>query len=440
MKHLNILIIDDEPEISEIIGLILSTEYILECTHAESGNAGIKFISESPQKYDLVICDFKMPNGNGKAVFTYISDHNNGNTGYLEKPFSENSLFSVVSKVLTETTTSDTDQTTANYIPVTINTLLKIHKINCPLYLILNDNKYVKLFNENSIFDKAAHDKYKQKNVNCLYVLKNQFNNLIMDFKQNVLSDLLFSTYKPEANEPFELSASTQEIINSSIRSFGFSQQSVEMTQANIKLVKTIVDKTPPLQTVLRWLENSDFKHELIHSLLLTYFIGAIAQNYKFKSPYSVEFLTIAAFFHDIALEAYQIENEPKFKEAIRHNILINKTDIDLIKKHPQKSVEILSKWKLCPKEVLQIIENHCERPDGKGFNNGLNANELDELSACFIFSEDIVTQFLNLKNKTSLLNYLEKNMQYYSTAYFKDFFKITKDLLNETQPSKQTA
>jgi response regulator RpfG family c-di-GMP phosphodiesterase len=447
MKTLNVLVADDETDITEIIGLLIGALYTAEFSYAYSGKSAVALIAEAKEKFDLVVCDFNMPNGNGKLVSDYIQQNqldipfilitsdlwdehpvfkNRPKTYYLQKPFEEDTLNSAVAKALEALTLGEN-----SYIGISLNTLLKIQKITTPLYLKLNESKYVKVINEGNIFDETEYQKYKQKNVLRLYVVKDYFNELVEDFRKKILTELFFKTYKSAEVEEFQISASVNEIISSTVASFGFNEQTVTLARENIKFVNAIVDKISNLQGLLRWLEGNDYKYELTHSLLICFLATAIAQKFKFQNPHACENIALAAFFHDVSLEAYQIENEPRFREALRQGIHINKSDVDLIRQHPKKSAELLAEWHMCPPEVLTIIENHCERPDGQGFPRGLVAKEFDEMSACFVFCEDLVNFFLASRSKSRINEFIAKNGQLYSAVPFKNFLDLVKELLH---------
>lgn len=446
MKNLNILVIDDEIEITEIIGLLIGSCYSADFTLSHTGKSALTLIAETKIVFDLIICDFNMPNGNGKSVFDYLRQNNintpfilltsdawdehpefnnQPNTFYVQKPFDEDILISVVRKSLEALITQE-----STYIGISLATLLKIQKITAPLYVKINESKFVKVINEGNLFDDSEYTKYHQKNISSLYVVKDDFNGLIQDFKTKVLGELFFNSYKNDSQEEFQITASVNEIINSSVISFGFSDQTVGLAKENIKFVKTIVDKTSNLQNLLRWIENNEYKYELTHSMLICFLSSAIAEKFKFQHPYACENIALAAFFHDISLEAYQIENEPKFREALRQGIPINKSDVDIIRQHPTKSIEMLANWNLCPNEVIAIIANHCERPDGRGFPKGIKASEFDEMSACFVFCEDLINFFLSSRSKSKVNEFLIKNEALYSAPPFKNFAEIIRELM----------
>lgn len=69
-KNLTVLIVDDEPDILELM-----EEEFSYCGYdtvtAICGNDAIKILDA--QKVDIVVSDYKMPNGNGMAVLSHVN-------------------------------------------------------------------------------------------------------------------------------------------------------------------------------------------------------------------------------------------------------------------------------------------------------------------------------------------------------------------------------
>jgi CheY-like chemotaxis protein len=67
---MNVLVIDDELEILELIKeVLISRGYFV--TTANSGKVAIEILKI--RDFDLVISDFKMPNGNGLTVLNFVN-------------------------------------------------------------------------------------------------------------------------------------------------------------------------------------------------------------------------------------------------------------------------------------------------------------------------------------------------------------------------------
>jgi CheY-like chemotaxis protein len=64
-----ILVVDDEPDILELLAEELEFEGF-ETAQASSGNDALEILKN--ERFDAIVSDFKMPNGNGKVVLDFI--------------------------------------------------------------------------------------------------------------------------------------------------------------------------------------------------------------------------------------------------------------------------------------------------------------------------------------------------------------------------------
>ena len=113
-----ILIVDDDPDIRNVLNLLLRREY--ETAEAPDGAAAIAYMQQNPET-DLVILDVMMPGMDGIATCEKIREHSNvpvlfltaksaeqdrlaayrsGGDDFLSKPFSQPELLAKVSSLL----------------------------------------------------------------------------------------------------------------------------------------------------------------------------------------------------------------------------------------------------------------------------------------------------------------------------------------------------
>jgi response regulator RpfG family c-di-GMP phosphodiesterase len=451
MDKINILVVDDEPEITELIRLILEQDYSINLSTAESGFSALEKVEANPN-YDLIISDFNMPNGNGKFLFENLqrnqlhipfvlltSDdwadhpefHREELVGYIQKPFDESVILQTVREHIKKIKPNGEDSL-SNFISLTIFTLQNIGRINVPLYVKIGTDNFVKLYKENINFDSFEYLKLKNKNIDILYVARTDFKYLIHDYKKKALNSLLFKTLKADASEVFSSSIASQEVLKKAILAFGFSEEALQLAIESIQFVKAVADKNPDLNAMLRWINNNEYRFEYLHATLICYLTAEIYKRHQFQTLNSLDILALAAFFHDVSLEVYLIENETSFREAIKCDSKINKKDLENVRQHPLKSSAMLKEWTLCPSQVHTVIETHCELPDGKGFPKGLTAKNLDELSSCFILCEDIVCKFLQSRSKQATYDHFKQKENYYSTGYFLNFYRIINEFFSE--------
>jgi PAS domain S-box-containing protein/putative nucleotidyltransferase with HDIG domain len=108
------------------------------------------------------------------------------------------------------------------------------------------------------------------------------------------------------------------------------------------------------------------------HSERVTYYVISIAKEMGVNEQ-DIEKLRIAALLHDIGkLGTYDVILDKPGK--------LNEEEFALIRMHPVRGEEILKPIKQF-KELLPIIRHHHERVDGKGYPDGLKADQIPFLS-----------------------------------------------------------
>jgi response regulator RpfG family c-di-GMP phosphodiesterase len=458
-KILNFLVVEDELEICEIICLFLGGQYCAQFSTATSGNEAIEIIKANAGAFHVVISDYNMPNGNGAVLFDFLKNnypnipfllitsdswgdhpefHKANNVGYLQKPFIDDTLIEEVDRLLSSTTFKvDRNH---QYVGVSIQTLAKIGEIVQPLYVKLNDDKFVKIMNVTSSFSHEDVARFKLKQINILYVEKQFYREFISKFRQKVISEMIFRGSKVVSIEALSLSTSVQEVILAAVKTFGWSQETQDMAIKNMQIVKNLVEKNEKLQSVFQRASDTDHDYIFVHSILNCFMTTALTQAYKFKNEFAQEYLALASFFHDASLENHQVKNEGRFLNAAALKLTINKEDWLWIKDHTEVYANMLALWSPCPKEVINIIKQHHERPDGSGFPKGLISSQIDELAACFIVAEDIVISYLELKDRLSVEKHLRSLAGKYQDQPFNTFYQLALDIFYHRQEKKKGA
>jgi DNA-binding NtrC family response regulator len=69
-KNISVLIIDDEPDILDLIEDEFKYQGY-DTMNASCGNDAVEILKKNP--IDIVVSDFKMPNGNGMSVLAHVS-------------------------------------------------------------------------------------------------------------------------------------------------------------------------------------------------------------------------------------------------------------------------------------------------------------------------------------------------------------------------------
>ncbi|MDH5415363.1 MAG: response regulator [Flavobacteriaceae bacterium] len=71
MNKLKVLIVDDDDFFRTILSTIIKKEFNADVFQANSGEQAILLLGEG-SIYDVVLCDFDMPHGNGEVVLNHM--------------------------------------------------------------------------------------------------------------------------------------------------------------------------------------------------------------------------------------------------------------------------------------------------------------------------------------------------------------------------------
>lgn len=413
---LRVLIVDDEPELRELLALYLGYNFEVSIQEAGSGTEAIEAVQRSQGQFDLVISDFTMPNGNGGVLESYLRETYSdipfllvsggpeanyqellGNPGrsYLGKPYSEIDLNH---KVLALVKKQDQLVTAPEYVQVSTAALLKIRAVEAPLYLRLGPTNYVKVVPSKSLFTEESRDHYLKKGISSLFVKREDYASFFQIFRQRVHSDMVLSNLKQKKAEALKLSKSIQEVVQLAVQSFKLSPEVIELGNHNIELVQNVVSSTDSVRKIFSWFDD-DNSEGLLRGIVLCYLLTALARDVQPENPKAQEILALASFFHDISLEDDHIFNKERYIKGMTLHTGMNREQIERIRLHPMDAAVALQAWGDCPPDLLQIVQKHHELPDGSGFPNKVTGADMDELTAIFIVAQRLSEIFIRTRN-----------------------------------------
>lgn len=452
-EAIHFLIVEDEEEVSDVVCLFLAGCFEASFTVASCGNKAIELLKSNSHQFKMIVSDFNMPNGNGSDLFKYVKEHHPNlpfmlvtsdswndhrefhgfaHVGYVAKPFTDDTLADEAKRLMMACNLEVYQE--HQFVGISLPVLLNIKSITHPVYVKLNNEKYVKFINPGIEISKEDIEKYKQKGILSLYVEKRHFPEFINQFKNRVVENMLFRGIKSIPQEALELSATVQDMLLGAVRNLGTSKETEELAQKNVCFVRDMIQSHSELNSIVNWAYYTQQEYTCAHSVLISYLTTDVSNHLTFQTPNASEILALSAFFHDISLENHQIKNEIRFIKALSLNSKINKSDLDLVKRHPEISINKLKGWKFCPEEVIRIVREHHEKPNGSGFPDGKTADQIGELTACFIVCEDLAQCLLELKDRNAVELYFQSLAALYSSPKFKPTYDYLCSKLKVTQ------
>lgn len=436
-----ILAIDDNPGILDLYQLTLSRFFPHEFLAATS-TAQAKEIIKDKGTPELIICDDKMPGGNGDLLINWMKEQKLevpfiicSSTpeeklkveypeayGFIQKPKVREPLVEMVGDILAG------QKSLLSYIPISVSLLLKIGKIECDLYMKLSYAKYVKVLREGETFINVDAERFYQKQIHHLYVTAPDAERFIEEFEKNLEMVLASQAITPD--ESRTLALESLEVVERMAFCLGWTPQVMESAKKSIGLAIRTISEEPKLLKLM----NQKFKSGSAYSRhvsLIAMVSCCLSQQLGWTSESSQMKLAIAALLHDIAVDDEVYLNVHHWNSCAR-NYKLKDPDTLQYRNHPVEAVTMLRNLKNLPPDIDHIILQHHELEDGSGFPYKLTGARIAPMTSVFILAEDIVTSLKEDEIESSLMEFLKNRESSYSTGNFKKVFSALKDNIKE--------
>ncbi|NUM59346.1 MAG: response regulator [Bdellovibrionaceae bacterium] len=451
---MKILLIDDEPDVVDLLQMLISMEYADATVFtAVSGQEGLQKVYENPDM-NMVFCDYNMPQINGGGVFVELrkkfprldfilvssenpKSHPEFNDAkyfhHIEKPFSDSTLYGMIKKIMTSLdqksamTSQEVTREHTEYIPLEIELLHRLNNINCSLYLKISDNKFVKVIHPGTSFTSEEMERFQKKEVETLFVDKKEFVNFMKEYKKNVFSKMAWDLAKTQ--DKVDVLSENMSLLKKMTDVFGWSEEAIKEAQENISTAINVLKNESSFEKLNELLKTKKNLKLVSHTFVLTIMLTEVIKRLGWDSHKTIEKLTFASLLHDVTL------NEDLF--ADKQTMYINNDFLSLkstlvgskLFSHPIDAANLTLNWSLCPPDVDVIIRQHHERPDGLGFPMELAPFKISPLSAVFIVCEDLIYQHF-VDPDLNLSEYFSSKKDYYGREPFRPVFNVVMEML----------
>jgi response regulator RpfG family c-di-GMP phosphodiesterase len=447
-NKLEILIIDDESDILDIITFFIEDKFTQQVNikTAPSGFDAIELLKSKP--YDLCICDHNMPNGLGSDVYKYIIDnhlptkfvlcssivisdmpkqYSSENIYYhIIKPEIESGVEKLFNMISAEKGQSSTQlQPISNYVPVMVNLLFLLQELPCDIYLSLSENKFVKCLNTGESFSEGDRNKYNEKGVQKLFVIRGADEQKILNLINTSLFKIMANKNKPLGERIFEVHSK----LTSLLKLYGISEELAGLAKDSIK---NTVGEILKNEKEYRYWERLNLMGEYPSKLytLQAILCGILTKKISWCSEPTLHKLVMSSFFQDMTLDSIELMKIKDYSEYLEKSDKMTSKQKDNYMTHPNRSKEIISKIKDAPTDIDKILLEQHEMPNGEGFPRKMNATQIGPLSAMFITTgimAKIILEEEEKLNPKEMFNLLESKG--YNKGNFKEIFTSLRSL-----------
>lgn len=291
------------------------------------------------------------------------------------------------------------------YTPIRTRTLVPDSKLTFDLYISLK-TKYIKYVNSNDIIEKDRLDEMVERKIKQLFIhdkdeLKYQ------EFLEESLSSIASKTDLTGASKADILSNVTSSILRSAYDNskslFIFNL----LQKAAVSLVKNITKSNEILRNFYLMIDDIDTDKTFKVAIATASLSSCFGEEYG-MSEEQMAHMSMAAMLSNIAEINYPSDKAHLFQMTEED---MKEEEFEEYKNHPQISYEILKENKSVPPEVLELVSQHEERENDKGYP-GLALqlkSEVKILGICNTFS--ILRIFKSMSAKDSI-EYITKNYE----------------------------
>jgi CheY-like chemotaxis protein len=445
VKHLRVLVVDDLEDIQELLAFMLQSSFHATIETFSSGNQAIERLKKEPS-FDLIVSDYQMPDGSGLDVFKFLKSQQQ-NTPFLflsgndlkyelelqraegwkqiNKPFTEQALLSAVSAALAPETPGELS---SKYVPVRLQLVERMGKLNAPLFVKINEQKMVQLTTDESDFTPEMAQKYRDKKIEHFFVREDHVEPFIHEFQKKVISEDAWASV--DVNDLPEVFSMNVELMRDISEKLGWKDSALKLAEQCLQRALAIVARQPSLDKFIQRFHKIERLGYADHCVLTALTAAGILKNLELQDEDALKKLTFASIFHDATLNDIQYENKRKFLKNITKGDVNSSKDLRDVHSHAINSSELCRQWVFCPIGVEGIILDHHENGAGTGFPNGKVADQISDLAKIFIVAEDFVEFFTEFNGKVPVKDYKRlRQDQFPHQSFQKIIYSLLKDV-----------
>lgn len=435
MKMPIVMIVDDEEGIRDLLSFYVESSIECEIIPLENGAEAIVEIEKRCP--DLIICDYNMPRANGGEVFREIISRNfptrfvhcsteppdsfpefdseDGLYGHILKPNLTDRLDPLLMRFSEEMRSGIRERGIHSYTPISIKLLLDIGEVLSDTFIKVSAEKYIKVYYAGDTFEVTDYVKFKNRNVDKLYLLNLNARNVA----RKACSKICGHLERGEAS--IDSIAQAHALMVDVIRDTGFSKELVPAVKEQIDYGLNFCKKQESLNLLLQKLLDHPGSYLTKHSLLMAVISVNMAKKLNWVSDITSSKLVICSLMHDIFLDPkIEVETE-RFYEHEDENFM----------EHPQRAAEVISSIRELPPDTERIILEQHEVGGKEGFPSGAPLSRVSPLGQLFSFTHFIVDYTLESgrSGKVDPMAVDEALREISEDSAYKRLYKIFKEI-----------
>lgn len=283
-----------------------------------------------------------------------------------------------------------------DYVPFLVRHFYLMNNSPCDVYIKLvkkAGDEYVKRLKPNETFSRDDLKKYEEFGVSDLYILKEEYDLFLNSLFTQSLSSLKKSR---SLEESVEVIGDSYVLSSELMLTLGITPITITLVDQTINLMKTQIQKTDKIGTLLRKLLDNKMSYSYRHS----YLISALSYTLLPKMEWGtgdqqnnlLEKICMVSYFHDIYLEDEKLLKIVDYAEM--KSAKLSSREADIINNHAHRAATLIQGYPKLPQGLDLLIKQHHGSSNGVGFPEVLSS-AISPLAIFFIVVEDFAKKIL---------------------------------------------
>ncbi len=256
-----------------------------------------------------------------------------------------------------------------DYVQVSLQLLMRIKKeVLFDVYVKRSKTKYTKLLKKGDEIDMSQIQSYADKGIEYFYVTENDY----ADYMKYL--DILSKKFlgpNADTSSPDTVLV-MRELVQSSLREICKSTEitTEQINRAEIVIdtcIKELAENPKGLLKIIKSMSRYEYMYR--HSLMTSIFTIMLAKADGITHATTLSNIGLGAFLHDIGVA--QISFDPELKEDLTGE------ERKEMERHPELGKRMVDGVKGIRDEVLFIIMQHHEQPNGHGYPNCIKGESI---------------------------------------------------------------
>lgn len=391
-SRIQVLIVEDEELIREMMAIMVSEHYEVDIHEAEGAHQAIDIIKN--HSIDLIISDLNMPNGRGDLIYQHNKDNklipfifitsvdiyreatlegyfNQEHHYYIPKPFTDDQVYAICDKIFADRNQNEVvdkpvhedEEGKKGHASIPIQVAHHLTEEIGEIFIKINEEKFLKYLDQIEHGDMEKIEKLKNKGCKEIFVHNHKYEEWIQSRLNTIKENL-----KKQDSNPKTSDAALGSILQLSRVVFNVGSFPTTLVDEFEKSLDGIISNIWKDKDLKENLQDHLKDKELIqtHASVALFLCNIINKKINLNDQAKFKKLALACLFHEITITDENLVKIYSYEQAVTH--LKSEAARETLFEHPDTAAEKLKPIALFDGDTLDIIRNHHELPQGKGF------------------------------------------------------------------------